>query len=328
MAVGSASVPPATYELIQTWIGQQRQTPIPLTEELRNAVLNLESALKAVPAPQPEPELGESNWVGLLMEYQAARPYNGSRKVNFDESSYDPAGRGILRWKCQVTIPEHPGALFPGAAGGLHADGSQPTFARKKDAKKYAAKCAVEWLRAKGLMPHDGGVRFPKATTTTTTTTQQPQFQPQTQQPRASSSSSFLGQEEQTTYASTNAVPSSPFDDTQPSATHQVSQLCDSLGLPAPTYRLEPMSAGGEFWRGRADFGVYSATLPFDVSRLVRVESVLGKRAAKENIAEDLLKYLREEKRTREIGDREFLARVRGGSGGGGKERGGGMREG
>jgi hypothetical protein len=68
MAASNASVPAATYDLIQTWIGQQRQMPVPLTEELRNAILNLESALKTVmPVVQAEPELGESNWIGMLL---------------------------------------------------------------------------------------------------------------------------------------------------------------------------------------------------------------------------------------------------------------------
>jgi hypothetical protein len=231
--------------------------------------------------------------------------------------------------------------VFPGVGGGLHTDGSQPSFARKKDAKKYAAKCAVEWLRAKGFMPQEGGVRFPKATIA-----QPPPSPSQTRQLGASGSSPPVrngrggGREGgrqaapfgQTTHPSTTSTttsitPTSPFDDTEPAATRQVSQLCDSLGLSPPAYRLQAVESGGQFWSGHADFGVHSVTLPFDAARLVRVKNVFGKRTAREMIAEDLLTHLREEKRTREIGDHAFLARIRGGGGEGPGEK-GGMLEG
>lgn len=50
-----------------------------------------------------------------------------------------------------MRIDEH-SEPFPGPDGGLFPDGTLPSFARKKDAKKYAAKCAVEWLGVNGYM--------------------------------------------------------------------------------------------------------------------------------------------------------------------------------
>ncbi|RWA12133.1 hypothetical protein EKO27_g2953 [Xylaria grammica] len=287
MAAIGATVPPATYDLIGTWINQQQQAPVPLTDKLRSALIGLENALKAEPVPQSEPELGDVNWVGLLQEYRAAYPFKGSQEVNFAESPFDPTNRGQIRWKCQVTIGEAPNAAFP------HADGNQPAFARKKDAKKYAAKCAVEWLRAKGFLPKEG-VRFPKGTITA----HQQQAQSKSQQLKESSNSHAKAPSPPT------SIPSSPFDSSQPSAAGQVSELCRALGIPHPKYDCRPV--GGGFFRGYADFGSYTNMLPFDGSKLG--PDVMGKKAAKEMVAEYLLEQLEAEKEKRDRDKEAFLA--------------------
>ncbi|KAI0439260.1 hypothetical protein F4803DRAFT_531983 [Xylaria telfairii] len=293
MAAASENVSSTTYDLIGTWIGQQRQAPAPLTDKLRSALLGLEYALKVDSVSLSEPEMGDFNWVGHLQEYRAVHPYCGSREVTFVDSSFDPTGRGPLRWKCQVTLGEAPEEPFP------HGDASQQTFAKKKDAKKYAARCAVEWLRAKGFMPQAGGVKFPRSTLV-------PPQQNQQTQPKAPSSPSH------TKASPAAAIPASPFDASQPSAAHQVSELCTSLGFSTPTYKLEPASDEG-FYGGYADFGPYGAILPFDVSKC-RVENIMGKKAAKEMIAENLLRLLQEEKLQRAAADAAFLAQHRGGN--------------
>ncbi|KAI3343498.1 hypothetical protein F4824DRAFT_10691 [Ustulina deusta] len=307
MAATGATVPLATYDLIETWIGQQRQASAPLTDKLRAAIVSLESAIRTDPAPQLEPELGEHNWVGLLQEYRAAYPFNGSQEVDFVDSPFDPWGRGLVRWKCQVTMGEEPGVAFP------RADGSSPSFAKKKDAKKYAAKCAVEWLRAKGYMPQNG-VRFPKGVITPhqQQQQQQQQTQPKSQEPKASSSSPAQGQapSQPKKYPSPPArIPASPFDDSQPSAALQVGELCKALGIHPPKYDIN--SVGDGFYRGRADFGIEGDLLPFDVSQLEVVDNLLSKKAAKEMIAENLLKQLRAEKERRDASNQAFLARYK-----------------
>ncbi|KAH8158567.1 hypothetical protein CIB48_g9684 [Xylaria polymorpha] len=282
MAATSENVSPTTYDLIGTWIGQQRQAPAPLTDKLRSALLGLEYALKVESVSLSEPEMGDFNWVGHLQEYRAAHPYCGSREVSFVDSSFDPTGRGPLRWKCQVTLGEAPGEPFP------HGDASQQTFAKKRDAKKYAARCAVEWLRVKGFMP------------------QNQQQQQQQIQPKAPNSPSH------TKLAPPAPIPASPFDASQPSAAHQVSELCTSLGISSPTYKVEPTNDAG-FFGGYADFGSYGALLPFDISKS-RVENIMGKKAAKEMIAENLLRLLQEERQKRAAADEAFLAQHMGGN--------------
>ncbi|KAI1752373.1 hypothetical protein F4782DRAFT_501607 [Xylaria castorea] len=298
MAATSENVSSTTYDLIGTWVGQQRQAPAPLTDKLRSALLSLEYALKVESVSMSEPELGEFNWVGHLQEYRAAHPFQGSREVGFIDSSFDPTGRGPLRWKCQVTLGEAPGEIFP------YGDASQCTFAKKKDAKKYAAKCAVDWLRAKGFMPQSGGVKFPRSTIVFPQQKQQQQQAP----PKNPSSPSH------TTKPSSPpaAIPASPFDDSQPSAAHQANELCTGLGISPPTYRVELTDEKGLFYSGYADFGVYGAILPFDVSKS-RVENIMGKKAAKEMIAENLLRLLLEEKQKRAAADQAFLGQHKGG---------------
>ncbi|KAI0448727.1 hypothetical protein F5B21DRAFT_96506 [Xylaria acuta] len=303
MAATGETVSPTTYDLIGTWIGQQRQAPAPLTDKLRSALLGLEYALKLESVSMSEPDLDEFNWIGLLQEYRAAHPFRGSREVVFVDSSFDPTGRGPLRWKCQVTLGEAPGQPFP------HGDASQHTFAKKKDAKKYAARCAVEWLRAKGFMPQGGGVKFPRSAIVFPQQQQQQQQQQQTQS-KAPSSPSHT-----TKLSSPPAViPASPFDASQPSAAHQVAELCTSLGISTPSYRVDPTDDKGSFFSGYADFGPYGAILPFDTSKS-RVENIMGKKAAKEMIAENLLEILQEEKRKRAAMDQAFLAKHKGGGG-------------
>ncbi|KAI1821348.1 hypothetical protein F4861DRAFT_519291 [Xylaria intraflava] len=278
MATGASSVAPATYEVIQTWIGQQRRSPEPLTDRLRTALLNLEYAVKAEAPALSEPELGEMNWIGLLQEYRDVHPI-GAREDTFSITWFDPTGRGPLRWMCQVTLAEDPRPSFP--------DETRPSFARKKDAKKYAAKCAIEWLQAKGYMPKNG-VKFPKGTTNVLMV--RPPLPPpnnnqQNMPPNTNTNSSFTSS-----------------DENQPPATQKVSQLCVSLGIRPPTYKLESPN-NDNIYTGRVDFGDDNGILPFDVTRLCVVGNVQGQKLAREMLAEDLLSHLVAEKAKR---DAEF----------------------
>ncbi|KAI1128519.1 hypothetical protein F5Y10DRAFT_173660 [Nemania abortiva] len=313
MADSGANVSPATYDLIQTWIGQQQQMPTPLTDKLRSALVGLEYALKAEAVSLVEPEMENQNWVGMLQEYRAAYPFNGSIEVDFTESSWDPTGRGPIRWKCQVTIGEAPGAAFP------HGDANQPSFARKRDAKKYAAKCAIDWLRAKSFMPQDG-VRFPKGVMTAHHHMQRQRQQQQAAQSKLQQlnavGTGILGARggqgqapatpSQTKPSPSPAVPNSPFDASQPSLTNQVQELCRELNYPVPIYRIQAMADG--FFNGWPDFGDHADLLPPEVSKLIRVTDMISKSAAKETIAEQLLVPLRAEKQRRDAENQALLA--------------------
>jgi hypothetical protein len=68
----TVSVPASVYAAIQNWILQQQEheatfsEPAPLTDAQRKAILDLELAVVPATAQQPEPEIGDVNWIGLL----------------------------------------------------------------------------------------------------------------------------------------------------------------------------------------------------------------------------------------------------------------------
>ncbi|KAK7749342.1 hypothetical protein SLS62_008194 [Diatrype stigma] len=149
------------YSKLQEWILKQQEyeatnsRAAPLSKVQRRLLQELEQTLILESAPGPEPQLGDANWIGLLHEYRAAHPRYPGEDLLFTEEMVPcvPA----VRWRSRVALEEAASASFPDDRGG-----APPSFGKKKDAKQYAAKCAVEWLRAQNLMPADG-VRFPKA---------------------------------------------------------------------------------------------------------------------------------------------------------------------
>ena len=143
-------------------------------------------------------------------------------------------------WRITVRIDEH-AEPFPNASCGLRADGSVPSFARKQDAKKYAAKCAVEWLRESGHMP-EVGVKFPTVAT--------PRRAPSAaaSSPSAASPSPARLKTPTTTVSSGGAATqrvnsemgrgNSVYGTDEPSAGYVVSQLCNDLNIQPPQYRI------------------------------------------------------------------------------------------
>ncbi|KAI1417586.1 hypothetical protein F5Y13DRAFT_151356 [Hypoxylon sp. FL1857] len=314
-------VSPETYKAIQKWIGQQQEyeathsEPAPLTDAQRKLLEKLEITLPPETPPPSEPGLDDTNWIGILLEYRAARQrvHRGIPGGNFLESPGPTIG-GEQKWHCRVRIDEHP-VLFPGPDGGLFPDGSQPYFARKKDAKKYAAKCAVQWLRAQGYMPRgDNNSGEPAQVQEQEAASQQ---QPVTGK-RKHSPSSPQHSEPPTFKPEPNAgqpfpgspVPkgmASPFNSDEVSARYEVLRLCSRLGFSGfPKYRITENSEQRGFYSGYADLDLLSSKLPAGVGR---VENVLGQKPAEERIAEELLVHLRELAAECDEADRQFLAR-------------------
>ncbi|KAI1338033.1 hypothetical protein F5Y15DRAFT_388744 [Xylariaceae sp. FL0016] len=293
-------IPATTYQHLQEWITQQLTAPSLLTLEQREAVIRLERTLRPANSMKAEPVVGDTNWVGILQEFRAAqqqRP-NSITGIHFIEGSVDPVWN---RWLSTVTVAEHD-SPFPGPAGGLYPDGEQPGFARKKDAKQYAAKCAVEWLRKNGHMPQNG-TKFPaghKMQSVKATSQEQPGKDAVKADPVSPTT---------TLPAPTPASPAhfspSPFDDTKPSATHEADQLAKALGLPTPAYKIVPSDNG--FWRGCVDYGAHTSTLPFVADLPIAVDIVISKKLAKEKLAMQLCVLLRKEKHERDERNQRFM---------------------
>lgn len=196
-----------------------------------------------------------------------------------------------LHWLCTCTLTTSSAnfpdpAPFPGPdTGFLAATGAAPFFARKRDAKQYAARCCAEWLMAQGRIPPDGeSVVFPRPTATTTL---------------ASSSSPSSAASPAPSPRQRKGIPGGAAvdvrDDDVP-ATQRVQEMCRRLGLQAPRYELRPAAAagggvGGPLWSGEPSFA--GAAGPHLVPEGVgRVEGVYGKKFAKERIAEEVLAHL------------------------------------
>ncbi|KAI1375048.1 hypothetical protein F4677DRAFT_446955 [Hypoxylon crocopeplum] len=338
-----AMVSSDTYQKIQNWITRQQEyetthsTPAPLTEAQRKLLEKLELTLPPETPPLPGPELGNTNWVGDLMEYRAARQ-RGLSGVDFKEEP-GPTIYGAQKWYCRVQIDEHP-VPFPGPDGGLFPDGSQPSFARKRDAKQYAAKCALEWLQANGYryQTNYNGVKFPQSQAHQAQAHQAqahqvqahqvqahqaqahqvtPQASPAKKKPRLSAPSPEQARAEPNNNVSVTQMHlgsplpkgiASPFNNDEVSAVHQVSQLCDRLGFPGvPQYKYTPDSEMTGFYDGYPDLGMLTSRLPSGVGR---VEKVLGKKATREKIAEELLEHLRKLVAQQDEKDKQFLANL------------------
>ncbi|KAK3379416.1 hypothetical protein B0T24DRAFT_589986 [Lasiosphaeria ovina] len=158
---------PVDYRDLKAWIAEQEALPqpAPLTEIQKKAIAELRASLGG----RPEPELGDIDWVSLLYRYRDAYRAGGAVVLFADELAAQK------KWVCRCTFRGTAASelqRFPGPDGGLLADVGgggtlvAPSFARKKDAKRYAAKCCVEWLMAENRMPSDGlSVVFPKTKT-------------------------------------------------------------------------------------------------------------------------------------------------------------------
>ncbi|KAI1457689.1 hypothetical protein F4805DRAFT_170295 [Annulohypoxylon moriforme] len=314
-----------TYQKIQNWIGRQQEyeanhsEPAPLTDAQRKLLEKLEASLPLETPPTPEPELGDPNWIGILLEYRAARqrvPLGVPGGVFMEEQG--PTIGGELKWYCRVKIDENP-EPFPGPNGGL-VNGNQPYFGRKKDAKKYAAKCAVEWLKANGYMYRSEtdaaksaqapqATQPPQASHAPPTPKKQvtPQSTPVKKKPKLSSPSPENPAGTTTKYEPDGGqpLPTSPFNSDEVSAVVEVNQLCNRLGMLGHLqYKITESSEAG-FYNGYAELGMLSSKFPIGAGR---VEKVLGRKAAKEQIAEELLVYLRKLAAEHDEADQRFLA--------------------
>lgn len=137
------------------------------------------------------------------------------------------------------------------------------SFTRKKDAKKYAAKCTVEWLIEKGLMPGNGCATFPKDAP-------MPALQ--------SLPTDSVAGEVDLDLEIDNSMP----------ATQRVPPLCTRLGLKPPSYQLQQHPSIPSLFSGHAEFdgGLQGAT------QLGHVSDVYTKKNAKEKIASIVLQHL------------------------------------
>lgn len=182
-------------------------------------------------------------------------------------------GAAPSRFNCIVTLAESAQTFGEGVS-----------FIRKKDAKQYASKKAVDWLIASSLMP-EVGVKFPKA---------RPAAQP------APVTKQVASPVLSTPVAVVKAVavaPQSPAI-TPKAATSfagQIPELCSRLGFTPPKYEITKVSGDAPLYSGYAHFNGD----PRIEGRIGEVRDVFGQKNAKEMIAERLYSFLKDIERQR-----------------------------
>jgi hypothetical protein len=129
-------------------------------------------------------------------------------------------------------------------------------FSKKKDARQYASKLAIEWLINNNHMPAAGGVSF--------------KLQPMAKVPGAATS------------------PSSLNNDSRKSSSQQVAELAVKLGIQPPSYVINPHEQFSTIYRGYAHF---NGNARFD-EKVGEFSNVYGKKQAKETCAGKVLSYL------------------------------------
>lgn len=151
-----------------------------------------------------------------------------------------------------------------------------------------AARCAIDWLIKKSLMPSNlRDVAFPKKHLSVARVFPELQSQPE-KRPNEGTNGVLSPPPKRKTKGTNGAV---DVDDDRLPATQRVQTLCHSMGLKAPRYELTPTDPRVNYiFDGHPDFGDDGDNFPEDLGRVTGVD---GKDNAKQQIAERLLAHLR-----------------------------------
>jgi hypothetical protein len=235
-------------------------------------------------------DLCGKNWVGLLTgrstifsppplisippinppytEYQQAHPRHPS-------PLYHESSPSLNLYTCLITLSERPSGSPP-------LGDPRTIFNRKKDAKQYAAKLAIEWLVANGYMPDDGNVSFPKVRPL------QPQSASISASASANNNPANAASSSSTPASASASTPARPASSPTESFPQRVAMLCTSLAISPPTYKLVPHSEFPAMYSGYAVF----ENSPLVIGKVGEFHNVHGKRNAKEVCAEKVVGFL------------------------------------
>ncbi|GAB1320600.1 hypothetical protein MFIFM68171_10810 [Madurella fahalii] len=318
-AGGSLLEDPIDYTDLKVWIHQQETNPKPISSLQRRALSDLILSLRS-----EEPELGDRDWISLLQQYVNLRkPKGASAGYRVEDAPKD-------KWSCLCTfkpLEDIDTMTFPNEDFGFVHVGNtldMPVFARKKDAKKYAAKCCVEWLVARDYMHLDGEKAvFPIFKNIRKSAAAQPSAPPPPPPPppptsktngTATPSQQAGGgkmpkpaHDHAAATTTSNRAAADVYDDDIP-ATQRVNEMCRRLRIVAPQYKITASDKQNCF-RGYPDFGNDSVMMP---EGLGKVDGIYGKEATRGMIAEHVLAWLLEEEKRRKNDEDEVLPVVNG----------------
>ena len=173
---------------------------------------------------------------------------------------------GTSRFRCTVTIHEAPHIQF--------GQDNTLSFAKKKDAKQFASKKAIDWLIASGFMPPDGSVRWPKPTPLPPSKVIGPKIPSGAQSIVAKSKNTF---------------------------TAQIPPLAHKLGFSPPTYEITRVSEEAPLYNGHARW----PNDPRISGKVGVVTNIYGQKNAKEMIAQEVFAFLTDIERQRTTQDED-----------------------
>lgn len=210
-------------------------------------------------------EIGDTNWIGRLLEYRAVnRPVDGLKYID------NVVGTAPSRFSYTAILAES-SQPFGGTA----------SFAKKKDAKQYASKRAIDWLIENNFMPANG-VKFPKPKAVIQTV------------PNPKVTSSKVAS---IAIVKVNDITPEPPAPT-PKATSlagKIPELCTRLGFTVPRYEITRVSEQAPLYSGYAHFNGD----PRIEGKIGEVKDIFGQKNAKEMIAETLHTFLKDIERQR-----------------------------
>jgi hypothetical protein len=186
-----------------------------------------------------------------------------------------PSANDPVRHTCKLTIAESAKPF----------GGDDMSFSNKKSAKQYAAKCAIDWLIQSNHMPSDGTLKFPKLKQVAH---QLP--------PKPGSVASYPSPSTSVSTSTDTPAAKSPAKTPAKSWASQVPELCLRLGLKNPSYEITKYSDSVAFYRGYAHFENEPL---IEEGEIGMVDNVYGQKTAKEMIAEEVVKFLKDIERQR-----------------------------
>ncbi|KAL1840909.1 hypothetical protein VTK73DRAFT_3639 [Phialemonium thermophilum] len=307
----NAAAQPVDYQALKAWIAAMEayeaanHKPAPLTPAQREAV----SLLRLPAAPTVDVELDDTDWISKLYMFRDSNVRLHIEISLTEEGS--PVWPG--KWVAYCTYTDSVvGArlVFPGpVTGGLvdlgsgavygpdspsNAGAAPPAFARKKDARRYAARCCVDWLVARGrVLSINKGVRAPALPLTATTPAPRSSSLPSpspSPSPSSSSSSPPSPSLHRPAPTSTAVNPLLDNDKDVPSPRQRVQELCKRLGTPPPRIVVEEAADGG--WNAWPLFELTDTFGHLVPDSVGRVEGASSKKDAKAVSAEGVLAWL------------------------------------
>jgi len=180
-------------------------------------------------------------------------------------------GQAPARFTCIAALAESPQPF-----------GDAVSFTKKKDAKQYASKKAIDWLIENKFMPVDQ-VKFPKK-------------QPKAVSQAAAGTAKAAAAAAAASAQEDNAIPAAPpSKSTSTSFAGQIPDLCIRLGFNMPKYEITRASEIAPLYSGYAHFNGD----PRIEGKVGEVFDVFGQKNAKEKIAEEVFSFLKDIERQR-----------------------------